>query len=205
MSTPIRQRPAQHSRPGRSQRTLVSVVGLTANQATYRMLDYWARQGRIDIGPNPGTGNWRQLSDAEVCAILDVVAENQRLAALSEFLRSGDFYRERLAWHAEHPSNPWAEADGADLEPLDLGPQTSCVLCDEPMADEPSVSIIQPMHRACSLRSVTGGIGHHLDHEHFCKTLHDPDAGLDYRTSALLVDELVARRGPPAMAGRDRD
>lgn len=70
-----------------------------------------------------------------------------------------------------------------------------CVLCDEPMGGEGSTSIVQPMHRACSLRSAVGGIGHLLDHGHFCTALGDPDAGLDYRTSALLVDELVARNG----------
>lgn len=68
-----------------------------------------------------------------------------------------------------------------------------CALCSEPLDDEPSASGVQPMHRACALRSVTGGIGHHLDHEHFCVRLGDPDAGLDYRTSALLVDELLTR------------
>jgi len=72
----------------------------------------------------------------------------------------------------------------------------NCVLCDEPLAPgEKSASLAQPIHRECSLRSVIGGIGHLLDHNHFCTTLHDPDAGLDYRTSALLVDEYVARVG----------
>jgi hypothetical protein len=68
-----------------------------------------------------------------------------------------------------------------------------CVLCHEsgyePIGEMPG------QHRACALRNVLGGIGHLLDHDHFCTVLGDPDAGLDYRTSALLVDELVTRKG----------
>lgn len=71
---------------------------------------------------------------------------------------------------------------------------TDCVLCDEPLTG-PSASELQPVHRECALRSVSGGIGHHIDHAHFCRGIGDPDAGLDYRTSALLVDVLLARRG----------
>jgi hypothetical protein len=70
-----------------------------------------------------------------------------------------------------------------------------CTLCHEPLGVELSASLAEPMHRACALRSGVGGIGHLLDHEHFCVAGHDPDAGLDFRTSALLVDELVARLG----------
>jgi hypothetical protein len=70
------------------------------------------------------------------------------------------------------------------------------------MEDENSASSIQPMHKACALREVMGGIGHLIDHQHFCKDLGDPDAGLPYRLSALLttvwvkyygVDEAVAK------------
>jgi hypothetical protein len=45
------------------------------------------------------------------------------------------------------------------------------------------------------LREVMGGIGHLLDHDHFCVERHDPDAGLPYRLSALLVDTYVAYKG----------
>lgn len=69
----------------------------------------------------------------------------------------------------------------------------NCGLCDEPLGDEKSVSKRQPMHRACALCAATGGIGHMLDHEHFCVRLGDPDAGLDYRTSALLTEVFVSR------------
>jgi hypothetical protein len=50
-------------------------------------------------------------------------------------------------------------------------------------------------HRECALRSVLGGIGHILDHAHFCQGKLGTDAGLDYRTSALMVDIWVARKG----------
>ena len=73
-----------------------------------------------------------------------------------------------------------------------------CVLCEEAMDGEESGSTAQPMHRACGLRSVIGGIGHLIDHDHFCNTARDPDAGLDYRTSALLVDVWVKRKGVEA-------
>jgi hypothetical protein len=44
-----------------------------------------------------------------------------------------------------------------------------------------------PQHRECALRQVLGGIGHHLNHEHWCVHEQDPDAGLTYRQSALEV------------------
>lgn len=68
---------------------------------------------------------------------------------------------------------------------------TDCMLCDEPMGGEPSSSTIQPIHRECALRSTMGGIGHLIDHAYWCKQMHDPDAGLPYRLSALLVDAWV--------------
>lgn len=42
-------------------------------------------------------------------------------------------------------------------------------------------------HRECSLRAVLGGIGHHVNHAHYCGGELGPDAGLSYRASALLV------------------
>ena len=45
---------------------------------------------------------------------------------------------------------------------------------------------------------VIGGIGHLIDHAHFCRSDAGPDAGLDYRTSALLVDVWVKRKGVEA-------
>lgn len=69
-----------------------------------------------------------------------------------------------------------------------------CILCDEPMLDERSRTV-QPMHRECGLRSVMGGIGHLIDHAHFCKGELGPDAGLPYRLSALLCDTWVRYKG----------
>lgn len=51
-------------------------------------------------------------------------------------------------------------------------------------------------HRVCLLRNAMGGIGHLTDHEHWCKEMHDPDMGLSYYDSALLVDEWVALHHP---------
>jgi hypothetical protein len=72
-----------------------------------------------------------------------------------------------------------------------------CMFCSEPvLPGEDRADIINnDAHRECALRSAVGGIGHLLDHAHFCGTKKDPDAGLDYRTSALLVDVWVHRKG----------
>lgn len=66
-----------------------------------------------------------------------------------------------------------------------------CVLCNEVMDGEASASLAQPMHRACGLRSTIGGIGHLIAHDYWCTERSDPDAGLTYRQSALLVDAFV--------------
>jgi hypothetical protein len=70
-----------------------------------------------------------------------------------------------------------------------------CALCSEPIEhdDELAPIINMVVHRECSLRSVLGGIGHLIDHAHFCHG-KGPDAGLDYRTSALMVDVWVHRK-----------
>lgn len=71
-----------------------------------------------------------------------------------------------------------------------------CAHCDEAIlpSDDLANIITMDAHRECALRSVVGGIGHLLDHAHFCSGV-GPDAGLDYRTSALLVDVWIARKG----------
>lgn len=72
-----------------------------------------------------------------------------------------------------------------------------CPLCTEPvlgdaaqnplyMEDGPHV-----VHYQCMLREVLGGIGHLVAHEWWCLQQHDPDAGLTYRQSALMVDAWV--------------
>lgn len=50
-------------------------------------------------------------------------------------------------------------------------------------------------HSECLLRDSLGGIGHLIDHEHFCGYLGDPDASLSKRLSALLVDTYVSHVG----------
>lgn len=77
-----------------------------------------------------------------------------------------------------------------------------CDHCQEPILQGEEIANIITMdaHRECSLRSVLGGIGHLIDHAHFCKGMGDPDAGLDRRTSALMVDVWVARKGVDAAA-----
>jgi hypothetical protein len=79
----------------------------------------------------------------------------------------------------------------------------NCSLCNEPMGNEPSTNgnPAFPMHRACGLRSALGGIGHLIAHEHWCLQRGDPDAGLTYRQSALLVDAYVRVMGVEAAAG----
>jgi hypothetical protein len=75
----------------------------------------------------------------------------------------------------------------------------TCMHCEEPILPGQERAEIYnervKAHRECALRSVLGGIGHLLDHAHFCHGPLGPDAGLDYRTSALLVDVWVMRKG----------
>ena len=55
-------------------------------------------------------------------------------------------------------------------------------------------------HWYCALREVLGGIGHFTDCAHWCKTMHDPDAGLSRRESARRVGNLVRQWGPEQVA-----
>lgn len=52
-----------------------------------------------------------------------------------------------------------------------------------------------PFHYECSTRAALGGIGHFKDHAFWCLQMHDPDAGLSYRESALQVVEWVNEHG----------
>jgi hypothetical protein len=75
-----------------------------------------------------------------------------------------------------------------------------CELCDEPILVTEGMAPVFPMvaHRECLLRSVMGGIGHLIDHKHFCLVKQDPDAGLTYRESAKLVAVWVELKGDAA-------
>jgi hypothetical protein len=72
-----------------------------------------------------------------------------------------------------------------------------CAHCEEPiLPGEDRADLINvDAHRECALRVVLGGIGHLIDHEHFCGSELGPDAGLDYRTSSLMVDVWAHRVG----------
>ncbi len=76
-----------------------------------------------------------------------------------------------------------------------------CPMCDEVVdgdaGDISPTTLFTPegpqtTHRSCMLREVLGGIGHLIAHDYWCVKHHDPDAGLTYRQSALLVDVYVA-------------
>ena len=84
---------------------------------------------------------------------------------------------------------------------------STCPLCDtevkpHEVAEGQTVSTEQgPLraHRECLLRSVLGGIGHLTDHHYWCYERNDPNAGLSYRHSALLVDQWVQVHGMPVV------
>lgn len=82
-----------------------------------------------------------------------------------------------------------------------------CAYCNEPILFVKDRANIMSMdcHRECSLRTVLGGIGHLLDHAHFCKGELGSDAGLDYRTSALMVDIWVDRKGVEKAVDKNLD
>lgn len=80
--------------------------------------------------------------------------------------------------------------------------EPKCALCQEPMVDLHDRARADGAHRECSLRGVVGGIGHLIGHDYWCVLRHDPDAGLSYRRSALLVDLYVARVGVEAAVGK---
>ena len=75
----------------------------------------------------------------------------------------------------------------------------ACGLCGEPLDDDvmPLGGVASGLaHRVCLLRSVMGGIGHLIAHDYWCSA-GDPDAGLTYRQSALLVQAWIDVVGPP--------
>lgn len=75
----------------------------------------------------------------------------------------------------------------------------TCELCEEPCLREER-ALVHPLiaHRQCLLRSTVGGIGHLIGHDYWCTERHDPDAGLTYRQSAILVAVYVAVVGVDA-------
>jgi hypothetical protein len=84
-----------------------------------------------------------------------------------------------------------------------------CLACDEPIflgpvEPVPTGTLTGPRwtHRECALREVVGGIGHQIAHDYWCTRYHDPDAGLTYRQSALMVWELIRLLGPEEVSRR---
>ena len=51
----------------------------------------------------------------------------------------------------------------------------------------PGSVAMNPVHKECGFRAVSGGIGHFEDHHHWCQTVHDPDGGRSVRQSSLEV------------------
>lgn len=85
----------------------------------------------------------------------------------------------------------------------------TCPLCNEEITSDEETSPIKvafidgtlaaaQMHRECALRNVIGGIGHLTDHYLWCTVNKDPDGGMTYRASAILVDKWVRERGAPS-------
>lgn len=74
----------------------------------------------------------------------------------------------------------------------------NCLFCDEEILDGEDLSPLsffdiegnaQKAHIECSLRSVLGGYGHHINHEYWCLKMGDPDAEMSYRDSSRMVYE----------------
>jgi hypothetical protein len=81
--------------------------------------------------------------------------------------------------------------------PTDRKDDELCPLCNEAVLGDAARNPLymedgpHTVHYQCMLREVMGGIGHLVAHEWWCLQHHDPDAGLTYRQSALMVDAWV--------------
>ena len=85
---------------------------------------------------------------------------------------------------------PWGELCGYCREVIvegESGTYTTMLWAQGPM--------LEPVHKECSLRMVLGGIGHHLNHTRWCVEQRDPDGGMTFRESALLVWQLYRAKG----------
>lgn len=85
-----------------------------------------------------------------------------------------------------------------ELDPIPTPVGERCMHCREQIAEGDNGAVMPfghfVQHRECSLRSVMGGIGHHIDHARYCAGEFGTDAGLSYRRSALLVWQLLIER-----------
>ena len=60
-----------------------------------------------------------------------------------------------------------------------------CIVCHEDVMDHELGT--SRMHAECGVLLAMGGIGHVLNHEHWCLVERDPDAGMSRRESAKMV------------------
>lgn len=102
-----------------------------------------------------------------------------------------------------------------DAERVEVPVGRPCVLCDEPIGDGDSGTLMaarnpvtgqwgpEPVHRECSLREVLGGAGHLAAPPHAPGTC-DLDGGLTRHQSALLVQRWVDRMGVENTIGAGR-
>lgn len=93
-----------------------------------------------------------------------------------------------------------------DAEWIPVPTDRHCMNCCEQFQDGDNGAIMPTgfaQHRECSLRAVMGGIGHLVDHEHYCHGELGPDAGLSYRESSVLAWQFIAERAPITVADID--
>lgn len=102
----------------------------------------------------------------------------------------------------EPPARVFGEWDAPITEdgvPIAVPVDRICMNCRERFQPGDNGAIMPngfAQHRECGLRSVMGGIGHLVDHAHYCRSDHGPDAGFSYRQSALLVWQTICERRP---------
>lgn len=66
-------------------------------EVTYRQFDYWVSNGYITIGtPNPGSGGRRELSEAEILAVVAMATRISELEAELNVIASGEFFKREV-------------------------------------------------------------------------------------------------------------
>ena len=88
-----------------------------------------------------------------------------------------------------HVFGEWDAPMTDDDIPIPTPVGNVCVWCEEPIQEGDNGRIAPngyTEHRECALRNVLGGIGHHVDHERYCRGV-GPDAGLSRRASSIMV------------------
>ena len=76
---------------------------------------------------------------------------------------------------------------------MHVGDVDRCELCHPTL---PAGVVFQPdKHPECGLRLAVGGIGHLTNHDYWCCVAADPDMGLTWRESSVLVAAWVREHG----------